>query len=541
MKISSIFSPSAFLLLTFGFSQIATAQKSDLEPIPKLQKITVFTDRAMISKETVVSVKRGENIVRILGITPNLIDQSVQVGLTGQTELSISEVAVEETFLRKTDQPEITKLQSSLLDLNNQINEESNRISVINSGNDFLRKVNPFPQNLKVTTAEMEAHSKFLEKSLSANFERMATIETKIKKLTEDKTSIENELANLKSGKNRSKTIVIHLLSLIDKSNVKLGFSYLSTEAGWAPQYEAKGDINESKVAFNYFATIRQSTGEDWTEANIEISTAKPFIYGNIPELSAWYIDVFTPRFVRSRSLISMDKQAAPQVMMAQAAAPAAETQFEETAIEEGNTSFTFVLPRKVNIASDGQPHKVSIIKSDIDAKYSWFTSPKLVQNAFLKATMKNPYSFPLLTGPVSVFLDQKLVGTATIESPVLADGDLELSLGVDEGIKIERKLIKKFTDYAGLLTRETTVSFEYGIEITNGKSKEVNLELNDQFPVSRNEKINVERLVPRGGEAAINEEGKITWKVTLAPAEKKIVPLKFNISYPKDLNVSGL
>ncbi len=541
MKKISIFIQSAFLLCTFGFPQITTAQKSDAEPITKLQKITLFTDRAMISKEAVVSVKKGENSVRITGITPNLIDQSVQVGLSGQSELSIAEVAIEETFLRKTDQPEIGKLQSALNDLNNQIKEESNRISVINSGNDFLRKVNPFPQNLKVTTVEIEAHSRFLEKSLAANFERMAAIETKIKKLIDEKTSVENELANLKSGKNKSKTIVIHLLSLNDKSSVKLGFSYLSSEAGWTPQYEARADIDESKISFNYFASVRQATGEDWTDASIEISTATPFIYGNIPELSAWYVDVFTPRFVRSKSLMNMDKQMAPQVMMVQAAVPPSETQFEETAIQEGNTSFTFVLPRKVTIVSDGQPHRVSIIKSDIDAKYSWFTIPKLVQNAFLKATMKNPYTFPLLAGPVSVFLDQKLVGTASIISPVVADGELELSLGIDEGIKIERKLIKKFTDYSGLLTKETTVSFEYGIEITNGKSKEITVDLNDQFPVSRNEKIKVEQLVPKGGEATVNEEGKITWNITLAPGAKKIVPLKFKISYPKELSISGM
>jgi len=529
-----------YTLLIVFYSFSAMAQNQEVAPVTKLQKIIVFTDRAMIMKEAVLPVKKGENIVNISGITPNLVDQSVQITLMGQTELMISEVTVEETFLKKTDQPEIQKLQTELNGLVSQIKEGNNQIAIIGSENDFLKRVNPFPQNLKVTTAEIESHARFLEKSLTANYERIFALDNKVKKLTEDKTAIENELASLKGGKNKSKTIVIHLMSATDKSNVKLSFNYLSTGAGWSSQYEAKGDFNASTIDLNYYASIWQSTGEDWTDANVEISTAKPFVYGNIPELTPWNLDVFTPHFFKSKSLVAMDRQNAPQVMMEAAAAPAAENLLKETEVQEENTSFTFVLPRKVDIVSDGQPHRVSIAKSNKEAKYSWFTIPKLVQNVFLKASVKNPFSFPLLSGPISVFFDQKLVGTAYVNAPVLADGELELSLGIDEGIKIERKLIKKYTDYAGLLTKETTVNFEYAIEITNGKSKEITLDLNDQFPVSRNEKIKVEPQLPKG-DATVNEEGKISWKITLAPGAKKVVPVKFSVSYPKELNISGL
>lgn len=538
-----------FPVISFWFSillviinpQWLVAQKSEVEAISKLQKITVFTDRAMITKEASFNIKKGENIVQISGITPNLVDQSVQISLMEQKELTISEVSVQETFLKNTDQPEIQKLVLELNNLNNQINQGTSQISVINSENDFLKKVNPFPQNLKVSTIEMEAHTKFLEKSLTANFERIATIDTKLKKLGEAKAAVENELTNLRGGKNKSKLILVHLLSATDMNNARFSYSYISTEAGWSPQYEARSDFDSSTISFNYFATIRQSTGEEWSDANIEISTAKPFVYGNIPELSAWYIDVFTPRMFKSRSLVSMDQQNAPQVMMAQAAAPLAENLFKETEIQEESNSFTFVLPRKVNVASDGEPHRVSIIKSNIDAKFSWFTIPKLVSNVFLKASIRNPFLFPILTGPISVFNNQKLVGTAMVNTPVLANGEFELSLGIDDGIKIERKLLKKFTDYSGLINKETTVNFEYAIEITNGKSREITLDLNDQFPVSRNEKIKVEQQLPKGGDATVNEEGKISWKVTLTPGIKKTVPVKFTVSYPKEMNVSGL
>jgi uncharacterized protein (TIGR02231 family) len=529
-------------LIVFMYFNPAMAQKTEVEPASKLQKIIVFTDKAMIAKEAVFSVKRGENIVRVSGITPYLVDQSVQVTLMGQPEMSVSEVTVEETFLKETGQPKMQKLQSELNNLNNQIKDAISQMTAINDASDFLKRVNPFPQSQKVTTTDMEAHARFIEKSLSANFERTAVIDAKVKKLNEEKSALENELAILKSNKNKSKSIVIHLISNIDKPGVKVGYTYISTEAGWSPQYEAKADLNTSKVDLNYFASIWQSTGEDWTDANVEISTAKPFVYGNLPDLTAWYLDVYTPRLYMPRNKSALDEFRAPRVMMEKETdSVSVGNLLKETVVKEENTSFSFVLPRKVDIVSDGQPHRVSIAKYNADAKYTWFTIPKLVQNAFLKAAMKNPFSFPLLSGPISVFSDQKLVGTASVNETILPEGEMELSLGIDEGIKIERKLLKKYTDYAGVLKKETTVYFEYTIEITNGKNKEITLDLNDQFPVSRNEKIKVEIEAPKGGEATVNEEGKITWNITIAQGAKKSIPVKFNISYPKDVTISGL
>jgi uncharacterized protein (TIGR02231 family) len=532
---------SFILLFVSIMVPVVKAQKSEQEPISKLQKVVVFPDKAMITKESVVTIKKGETVIRLTGITPYLVDQSVQISLSGQTDIAISEVTIEETFLKKTDQPEVQKLQLKLNNLNSQIKDGTALISVIISENEFLKKVVPFPQNQKVSTTEITSHIQFLEKALTANFERIGVTELKIKQLEEDKLAVENELAGLKSDKNKSKNIVIHLLSATDKTALKLGYSYLSTEAGWSSQYEARADFNSSKIDFDYTASIWQSTGEDWSDASMEISTAKPFVYGNIPDLSAWYLDVYTPRPFRSKSMNASADLNAPQVMMEREAVPAEDNLFKQTVVNEENTSFSFVLPRKVNIISDGQPHKVSISKSNTDAVYSWLTIPKLVQNAMLKATMKNPFSFPLLNGPINVYFDQKLVGTAYINEAVLPEGELKISMGIDEGIKIERKLLKKYTDYAGLLSKETTVFYEYAIEITNGKSKEVSIDLNDQFPISRNEKIKVEMETPKEKDATINEEGIITWKVKLAPGAKKTIPVKFSVSYPKDLNISGL
>jgi len=529
------------ILIGLMSSNALLAQKAETEAAAKLQKVIVYSDRAMITKEAILSVKKGENTIRISGLTPFLVNQSIQVSTMGQSDVSIADVTVEETFLKQTDQPAFQKLQSGLNNVDRQIEEVNYQLTVISSSNDFYKKAVPFPQSQKVTIPELEAYAKFLEKSLSSNYERMATTETKLKKLTEDKTALESELAKVTSDKKRSKTIAINIMSAIDKSNIKLDLSYLTTQAGWRPQYEAKADINASKINLNYMASIWQSTTEDWSDAKVEISTARPFVYGSLPDLSAWYLDIYTPRpYVKSSRALEEMAPVKAQVQFDKGVDDVA-TLATLPEIREESTSFSFVLPRKVDVISDGQPHRFPIAQSDAKADFAWFTIPKLVQNAFLKATVKNPFTFPLLSGPISVFADQKMVGTALVNETVLPDGEMGISLGIDEGVKIERKLKKKQTDYAGLLSKETTVHYEYAIEITNGKSKEINLDLNDQFPISRNEKIKVEMEAPKGGEAEVNDQGIISWKLKLAAGAKKSIPVKFSVAYPKDLNISGI
>ena len=141
----------------------------------------------------------------------------------------------------------------------------------------------------------------------------------------------------------------------------------------------------------------------------------------------------------------------------------------------------------------------------------------------------------------MNVFLDNKFVSSSSSDKTISADEDIKLSLGIDEGIRIERKLKKKFTEYLGVISKETKVNYEYEHELVNTRDKEVSITINDNYPVSRNEKIKVALDVPKKDESEISDEGIITWKVKLAPGEKKKLALKFRVEYPKELNVTGL
>jgi len=529
---------AAVLIFSFVFLNKAWASPAEIESAPKIQSLVLYPDSAMIKKEANIAVKKGENIIRISGLTVNLTDESVQVNIKEKAAVRIADVKVEKTYLRKTQQDKRQKLQLRLEAINELTREHSNEVSAINSSIEFLKKTVPFPQNQKVAQSEIESHAKFMEKSLSGNYERIAKLESKIKKLQEEKKAVEDELKTLSSSRDESKTIIINLLSNADRE-INLGLSYIVVNAGWSPQYDVRTDSAAGKIDISCFAAITQATGEDWNNAKIEISTAKSS-YGPPPEFSAWYVDVYKPKPVVSYKY----KKAVEDVdflMKEKASEAAPGQQLEEPKIKAEATSFSFIIPGKVNIPSDSQPHKILIASSSKEAKLDYYAGPKLSRYAYLRAGIKNPFSFPILSGQMSIFLDERFVNTTSVDKQILPEDDMNLSLGIDEGIKVEKKLLKKFTEYSGVFSKDTQINYEYEISIVSSKDKEIGLNISDNSPVSRNEQIKVALEAPQKKEANISDDGIISWDLRLKPNEKKTLKIKFRVEHPKDLRITGL
>jgi uncharacterized protein (TIGR02231 family) len=539
-----MFKKISFTVVLLSVIWVATggdlwAKPAEVNPAARIMDITVYPDRALIRKEAVCALQQGDNLVLITGITPHLLDESVQVSIRGKSPIRILDVKVERTHLQKVQPEKMKNLQERLDGLNGRIKAHSDEIAAINGASDFLKKVIPFSQNQKASPAEVERYARFLEKSLAENLGRAAKIEDRLKKLQEEKKAVESELAGLSAEADAGKTIAVFLQSPEKSREATLVVSYIAAGAGWSPQYEARADSSTTRVEVNGFAVIRQSTGEDWKDARIEISTARPSVRGIPPELSAWVVDVFRPRPIRLKAAAPQeaDRMMAREAMANAAPLPA----FEEAKIETQATSVSFILPRRADIPSDGQPHRILIASSGKEATFEYYAVPKLSPYAYLRAGLQNPFSFPLLPGSMNIYLDGRFMSTWFLAKTIVPEEKMDLSLGVDEGIRIERKLQNRLTEYRGVFSGDARINYEYALDITNGKDKAVSLILMDQFPLSRNEQIRVEQELPKGDQAKIAEDGIISWSLKLEPREKKSLKVKFRVEHPKALRIIGL
>lgn len=189
-----------------------------------------------------------------------------------------------------------------------------------------------------------------------------------------------------------------------------------------------------------------------------------------------------------------------------------------------------YVIDVPYTIPSDGTDYLLRIKSQQVPVDYVYFTVPKIDSDAFLSAMIVDWASLNLLSAKSSIYFN----GTYTGESYIDADqtGDtLEISLGRDQNIVVEREINKKINDKRILGTSVKEV-IGYEIEVRNKYSTPIEVIIEDQVPLTQLKTITIDEVEALG--AGYDEKtGKLTWKVLLAPNEKKVVSYKYEVKYP--------
>lgn len=521
-------------IFTFFVLQSPPAREAPIKT--KISSVVIYPNSALITRVIGTVVDKGENLIKLSGFTVNLVDRSVQVGIVKGDGVKIYDVKVEETYLEKPEIEKISRLKAKIDSLNDLISRKHGELDVVLGKIEFLKNLAPALKGQGFTIPEVETYFKFYSKALNEGIREKVELEREINRLEAQKKVLEDELGNISPVKEKGKNVNIYLVS-DSKTNVELEFSYLVSSAGWFPGYEVRANSSAGKIDFNFFAFARQFTGEDWVDVLVEVSTAQVSVSGTPPEISQWNIDVYQPKPVPILG------RKAPKVLGEKeefkAGSPEAVSELVVPEVEAGITSVNFKL-RRLSLPSDNQHHKLFISSFTQTASFVYYAVPKFSKYAYLRTSLKNGFDFPLFPGEAKIFIDGKYVSSLPLKK-FLPDETFDLFLGVDEGVKVGRKLKRKFTEYTGVFGKNKKISYEYEIEVENGKPWDIMIEVKDNFPISMNEKIKVMLESPSAKEADIGADGIITWKFNLKRGEKIVLTLKFYVEHPKDLEVIGL
>lgn len=199
--------------------------------------------------------------------------------------------------------------------------------------------------------------------------------------------------------------------------------------------------------------------------------------------------------------------------------------------ISQNPVNLKFEVEKPYDIPSDGEQYKVAITEYNKTANYMYRAVPKLNEHAFLTAELTDWEELNLMNGSAGIYLEGTYLGE-TFLNPEEAGDTLAISLGKDENIVVMREPVQ-MKESKKLLSSKVEEKFHYEIKVRNNKSAALSLEILDQFPVSANGEISVDREESSGGEVE-DKTGLITWKFTLQPKEEKKLELKYNVRYPK-------
>ncbi len=202
-----------------------------------------------------------------------------------------------------------------------------------------------------------------------------------------------------------------------------------------------------------------------------------------------------------------------------------------EVAEVEGQTSISFEIATPYTIPTDGKNYAVEIKEIELPATYQHYCVPKLDLGVFMAAQVTGWEAYNLMEGEANLFFEGTYLGKTVLDTRNLND-TLNISLGRDKSIIVSRTKLKNFGKRQ-FIGSDRSEERGWEISLRNTKRQRVNLILEDQFPVSTNKAITVERLEAKEAEEE-GATGKLTWKLQLEPAREKKISFKYLVKYPK-------
>lgn len=198
-------------------------------------------------------------------------------------------------------------------------------------------------------------------------------------------------------------------------------------------------------------------------------------------------------------------------------------------------TTTIYKIEDSYSIETDGKTTTIGIKQFNVDALYEHFTAPKIDPSVFLTAKIVNWEDYELQSGEASLYFEGTYLGKSYIDLSTVGD-TLSLSLGKDNGVKVTRKLVKEFSSKK-LIGSNRTETKHYEITIRNTKRSNVNILVQDQYPVSINKEIEVDDVKAPGGQLD-KDSGIINWNLNLQPGEEKKLQINYRVKYPKERRV---
>ena len=201
----------------------------------------------------------------------------------------------------------------------------------------------------------------------------------------------------------------------------------------------------------------------------------------------------------------------------------------------ENQTTVDFQIETPYTIISNNANLSVEMANYELPANYQYYAVPKVEKSAFLMANIIDWEKYNLMEGEANLYFEDTYVGKSILDVKNTKD-TLQISLGRDKKIVVDRKKVKDFTvkQFIGNKKIETR---NWIISIKNNKSAPINMIVLDQIPVSTNEQIEVSvENISNAIQNSVN--GELKWKFDLKPSTKKEMEIKYSVKFPKNRNL---
>jgi len=535
-----------------------SALAADMDIHSKIDAVTVFPAAALVSRIADVELPAGLTTLIFKNLPVGLDPASLRV--SGQAAGALVLGSVTSRLTRAEPKPD-NAIEARLKELLSeregwQVNFdalEAEKAMMLRFSQAGPEKLAPDSKPLEVSQWTKAWDT--VGAGLARLGDELRSARARIRELDEAIATIEAARARPAAKTEPARDVAVEVESDV-AATARIKLTYRVAGANWRPRYEARletgGGTAQPSLDFTRRAAISQTTGEDWTDVALTVSTIRADRGVSAPDVEPQRIGFLESSIAPAATVRIAPKAAAVPggtsgtARPSDAASPVPppplrEAVDREATIEAGAYAAAFDIAGRMSLPADGTVKALPISSRKLAPDLSIKTAPALDPGAYLVGRFANEKETPLLPGGVALYRDGAYLGSGRID--FVPPGELcELGFGADDRVKVARVPVRRKENEPTWYGQTKTETREFKTSIENLHDFPMKITLVDAVPFSENTAISVDLLsatTPPSEKTVADKRGVMSWTYEYAPKEKREIRLAYKMKWPGDREVA--
>ncbi len=257
--------------------------------------VTVYTDRAFVTRSAKAELKQDVTEIFIGGLPAALDEYSFRAGGRGTAAVKIAGMELQREFRgvpwtteRRELRDAITAAKDRRLTLDNEKNLITERIGFLKetaaAGHDDLSKT---IARKRITVEEGGAIMNFYFNSIAELTRQLEEKLIALRLADEELEKLNKKWQQMESPRVLEGKSALIRVEVASPGDFTFETAYVIFGAGWQSGYDIRYNSAAKKLRLEYKAAVMQQTGEPWDGVDLKLSTASPSSGANPPELNA--------------------------------------------------------------------------------------------------------------------------------------------------------------------------------------------------------------------------------------------------------------
>lgn len=554
---------TAVCMLLLGCGIFTAAHAGDIVADSRITAVTVYPGSAKVTRSSTLTLQAGDNRVVIDNLPLNIIETSLRVDGEGQGDISLGSVQLKKNILRDVVQEkekalleQIEQAEQERRVLGDEVNRYQSQLEYIrqmvmggNRGSGSDENVGSYArlpleqwqqawQTLDAATADMQQKIRQSEKALNE-------VDKTLNKLRRDL----NQVAT-----NQKETLSATLqVQSSTSTDLALRLTYQINGARWEPVYDADLDTAKGEIHLKTLAQISQRTGEDWADVSVTLSTLRPGVNSQLPELDSWVLDFMPPPQPMPAPMVEESLEMAVggladdmqnidrRERFARKPMPKKRIRQQQSRLISTDFSAEYQVPGKISLDTGSDKRRFTLSAQALQATVKLASAPRFDPRVMIQTETSYTRDTPLIAGSMSLYRNGSFVGN-TFLGEKLSGEEIKLSFGEDSKVKINFQPDPDQKRKDGLFSKQKVIERHYKVSITSNHDKPYAINIYDVMPVAAHEDIEVKTLGQKPTQRGVDDKkGVVRWEKKLPPKKEQSLTYGYSVSYPEDQVIQGL